>query len=273
MADPRLRARTQPGCQTRLDAEGRRAAAARARPAPAGDPARGRGPAGRARRRRRPITAVRLTTRFRWAHGNPAGPIRPRPELPLRFAGDQRLYVPARRRWRHPRARGALASDTGPLRQLDRSFRARWPDRPASQASSRRRAAAGLPASTCCHTFRATGITAYLSNGGTLEHAQRIAGHASPKTTKLYDRTVGHGDCRRDRAYRDLNAVDRRRMKALASRALATAHVVNWPGIPPSIGEATKNAGTAAHQRIRVRGRDARPRYRLAFLREGRNLR
>ena len=51
-------------------------------------------------------------------------------------------------------------------------------------------AAAGLPASTCCHTFRATGITAYLSNGGTLEHAQQIAGHASPKTTKLYDRTA-----------------------------------------------------------------------------------
>ena len=53
----------------------------------------------------------------------------------------------------------------------------------------RRASAAGLPA-TCCHTFRATGITAYLSNGGTLEHAQRIAGHASPKTTKLYDRTA-----------------------------------------------------------------------------------
>ena len=54
----------------------------------------------------------------------------------------------------------------------------------------RRAAAAGLLASTCCHTFRATGITAYLSNGGTLEHAQQIAGHASPKTTKLYDRTA-----------------------------------------------------------------------------------
>ena len=44
---------------------------------------------------------------------------------------------------------------------------------------------------------RATGITAYLSNGGTLEHAQQIAGHASPKTTKLYDRNGGHGDGRR----------------------------------------------------------------------------
>ena len=54
----------------------------------------------------------------------------------------------------------------------------------------RRAAAAGLPPSTCCHTFRATGITAYLSNGGTLEHAQQIAGHASPKTTKLHDRTA-----------------------------------------------------------------------------------
>ena len=54
----------------------------------------------------------------------------------------------------------------------------------------RRASAAGLPPSTCCHTFRATGITAYLSNGGTLEHAQQIAGHASPKTTKLYDRTA-----------------------------------------------------------------------------------
>jgi integrase/recombinase XerD len=49
--------------------------------------------------------------------------------------------------------------------------------------------AAGLPASTCCHTFRATGITAYLENGGTVEKAQAIAAHASPRTTKLYDRT------------------------------------------------------------------------------------
>lgn len=35
----------------------------------------------------------------------------------------------------------------------------------------RRALAAGLPASTCCHTFRATGITAYLENGGTIENA------------------------------------------------------------------------------------------------------
>ena len=54
----------------------------------------------------------------------------------------------------------------------------------------RRAAAADLPPSTCCHMFMATGTTAYLSNGGTLEHAQQIAGHASPKTTKLYDQTA-----------------------------------------------------------------------------------
>ncbi|MBX9638528.1 MAG: site-specific integrase [Mycobacteriaceae bacterium] len=53
----------------------------------------------------------------------------------------------------------------------------------------RRAAAAGLPLTTCNHTFRATGITAYLENGGTIENAQAIAAHESPRTTKLYDRT------------------------------------------------------------------------------------
>lgn len=52
----------------------------------------------------------------------------------------------------------------------------------------RRAHRAGLPENICCHTFRATGITAYLQNGGTIETAQRIAAHASPRTTKLYDR-------------------------------------------------------------------------------------
>ncbi len=53
----------------------------------------------------------------------------------------------------------------------------------------RRATAAKLPDSTCCHTFRATGITTFMENGGTLENAQAIAAHSSPKTTKLYDRT------------------------------------------------------------------------------------
>jgi site-specific recombinase XerD len=38
------------------------------------------------------------------------------------------------------------------------------------------------------HTFRATGITAYLKNGGTLEKAAAMANHASTRTTQLYDR-------------------------------------------------------------------------------------
>jgi integrase/recombinase XerD len=53
----------------------------------------------------------------------------------------------------------------------------------------RRTRDAGLLTATCCHSFRATGITCYLLNGGRLEHAQRIAAHSSPRTTKLYDRT------------------------------------------------------------------------------------
>ena len=42
----------------------------------------------------------------------------------------------------------------------------------------------------CCHTFRATGITAYTQNGGLLGNAQMMAAHESPRTTKLYNRTA-----------------------------------------------------------------------------------
>jgi site-specific recombinase XerC len=53
----------------------------------------------------------------------------------------------------------------------------------------RRAAKLGLRVKIGCHTFRATGITAYLEAGGTLENAQTMAAHESPRTTKLYDRT------------------------------------------------------------------------------------
>lgn len=53
----------------------------------------------------------------------------------------------------------------------------------------RRAAAMGLKVRINCHTFRATGITVHLDAGGTLENAQAMAAHESPKTTKLYDRT------------------------------------------------------------------------------------
>jgi site-specific recombinase XerD len=67
-------------------------------------------------------------------------------------------------------------------------------DQPMDQSAAwrmirRRATAAGIHAPIGNHTFRATGITAYLSNGGALEHAQEMAAHESPRTTKLYDRT------------------------------------------------------------------------------------
>jgi site-specific recombinase XerD len=47
---------------------------------------------------------------------------------------------------------------------------------------------AGIKTQVGNHTFRATGITAYLKNGGTLENAAAMANHASTRTTQLYDR-------------------------------------------------------------------------------------
>jgi integrase/recombinase XerD len=41
----------------------------------------------------------------------------------------------------------------------------------------------------CCHSFRATGITLYMENGGSIGEAQKLANHADPRTTKLYDRS------------------------------------------------------------------------------------
>jgi integrase len=63
-------------------------------------------------------------------------------------------------------------------------------DQPMTQPDAwrmiRRRAlAVGIMAPIGNHSFRATGITAYLSNGGALEHAQEMAAHESPRTTKL----------------------------------------------------------------------------------------
>ena len=112
--------------------------------------------------------------------------------------GGKRHDVPAHHRAEQAVAvyvnAGGLDDPKAPLFQsVDRA--GRLTGRPLGRRAvlvmiKRRAAAAGLPPSTCCHTFRATGITAYLSNGGTLDHAQQIAGHASPKTTKLYDRTA-----------------------------------------------------------------------------------
>jgi site-specific recombinase XerD len=65
--------------------------------------------------------------------------------------------------------------------------------RPMSQPDvyrmiGRRAADAGIATKMSCHTFRATGITEYLRNGGKLEVAQHMANHESARTTGLYDR-------------------------------------------------------------------------------------
>ena len=52
----------------------------------------------------------------------------------------------------------------------------------------RRAGQAGIKTKIGCHTFRATGITEYLRNGGKLEVAQQMANHESARTTGLYDR-------------------------------------------------------------------------------------
>lgn len=88
---------------------------------------------------------------------------------------------------------GIAGDPHSPLfRTLDRRRRltaARLDRREALAMVKRRAMAAGLGDRVCNHSFRATGITVYLQNGGTLEKAQQIAAHESPRTTKLYDRT------------------------------------------------------------------------------------
>ena len=53
----------------------------------------------------------------------------------------------------------------------------------------RRARQAGIKTKIGNHSMRGTGLTDYLANGGTLEKAQAMANHSSPRTTKLYDRT------------------------------------------------------------------------------------
>ena len=88
-------------------------------------------------------------------------------------------------------AAGIAGEPNGPLfRSTGRKTgeaRALW-QQDVYRMIQRRAAASGIKTKIGAHTFRATGITAYLKNKGALEHAQTIANHASPRTTKLYDR-------------------------------------------------------------------------------------
>jgi site-specific recombinase XerD len=68
----------------------------------------------------------------------------------------------------------------------------------------RRAAFVGMNLRIGCHTFRATGIRAYLEAGGTLEDARAMAAHVSPRTTKLYDRADEEESRANEREYQGM---------------------------------------------------------------------
>ena len=116
----------------------------------------------------------------------------------LREKGGKRHEIPCHHNleaYLHAYIDGAgLADDPkGPLfRTLGRGTgiltRTPLPQANAYVMIGRRAAAAGIQTKVGNHSFRATGITAYLKNGGTLENAAAMANHASTRTTQLYDR-------------------------------------------------------------------------------------
>lgn len=90
-------------------------------------------------------------------------------------------------------AAGFAEDNDGPLfRSFNRSagaFERKPLHRANAWAMVRKRARqAGLKEDVCNHTFRGTGITTYLENGGELERAADMANHADTRTTRLYDR-------------------------------------------------------------------------------------
>ena len=96
--------------------------------------------------------------------------------------------------WLHAYIEDALRGDTkGYLFRSAAGRTGRLSDTPMAQADvfrmvGRRAEAAGIRTRIGCHSFRATGITEYLRNGGKLEFAQQMANHESARTTGLYDR-------------------------------------------------------------------------------------
>jgi site-specific recombinase XerD len=89
-------------------------------------------------------------------------------------------------------AAGLAAESTAPLfptlRHGKLVGRTTLPQQNVYAMIQRRAKAAGIATKMSCHSFRATGITVYLQNGGKLEVAQQMAGHESARTTGLYDR-------------------------------------------------------------------------------------
>ncbi len=116
----------------------------------------------------------------------------------LREKGGKRHEMPCHHtleEYLHAYLDGAgIADDTkGPLfrtigRGTQRLTRTPLPQANAYAMVRRRALAAAIDTKIGNHSFRATGITAYLKNGGTLENAAAMANHASTRTTQLYDR-------------------------------------------------------------------------------------
>src|SRR5262249_50262249 len=82
--------------------------------------------------------------------------------------------------------KGPLFRTTG--RVTGKLTRTTLPQANAYAMIRRRAARTGIATRLGNHSFRATGITAYLKNGGTLEKAAAMANHPSTRTTQLYDR-------------------------------------------------------------------------------------
>ena len=84
--------------------------------------------------------------------------------------------------------KGPLFRSSGQGRRQDVLLRSSMTRQTAVKMIKRRSREAGLPGEISNHSFRGTGITEYLRNGGDLEIAARIAGHESTRTTQLYNR-------------------------------------------------------------------------------------
>jgi site-specific recombinase XerD len=116
----------------------------------------------------------------------------------LREKGGKRHEMPCHHNletWLHAYLdqTGLAAEPKAPLfptigRGTDQLTRTPLPQANAYAMISRRAAATDIGTKIGNHSFRATGITAYLKNGGTLENAAAMANHASTRTTQLYDR-------------------------------------------------------------------------------------
>lgn len=89
---------------------------------------------------------------------------------------------------------GLMDSPRAPLFQTIKRGTGKLSGRPMLQSDvhdmvRRRACAVGIRTPIGNHTFRATGITIFRAAGGTLDEAQHMANHASPRTTQLYDRS------------------------------------------------------------------------------------